>query len=116
MTEKRSLVFAVQDVDGDIHHVTIEQEVNNSVNLSALCTCSQANEESFCVHRFDILEGHVSNVVSENMHDLATLKKWIVGSDIEAAMTDLARAKSEMRMAMEKVEYCRRKLARRMLD
>ncbi len=116
MTNKRELKFAVQDVSGEVFDVTVEQEVNNSTNLSAFCNCKQADESSFCIHRFDILEGDAGAIVSGNLDDFAVMKSWIAGSDIEAAMKDLSRAKVNMRIAMENVDMCRRKLARRMMD
>ena len=116
MADRRTIKFSVQDVDGGVHEVTIEQEINNSVNLSAHCSCGQANAETFCVHRFNILEGDISGLISDNLDDVETLRRWVRGSDIEAAMQELARAKGDLRLAFEKVDLCRRKLAQRMLD
>ena len=116
MTTKRSLQFSVQDALGDVHHVVIEQDAANTINLTAHCSCSEANDAGLCVHRLEILSGDAHGVVAANSADLETLARWIAGSDIEAAMKELARAKSDVRLAMEKVEYARAMLAKRMLD
>ncbi len=114
--EKRVLKFAVFDVDGGIHEVTVEQEIGNTINLSATCSCGKCSGEDFCVHCFDILAGDTRAVASSNSEDLDALRNWVRGSDIETAMIELSKAKTELRMAMEKTEACRRKLARRMMD
>lgn len=44
------------------------------------------------------------------------LREWLKGSDIEAAMIALKKAKGELEIAQEKVDYCRRVLLKRMLD
>ena len=116
MTERRSLKFSVFDVDGAVHEVTVEQEVNNTINLSAFCSCGQTADDDFCSHRFDILSGETEVLASPNIADLAVLKEWVRGSDIEVAMVELSRAKSALRLAMERVDQSRKKLARCMLD
>ena len=116
MTEKRSLVFNVFGANGAVHEVRVEQEINNTVNLSMICSCSKANEMDFCDSCVSMLEGDSSVLASPNKDDFATLKQWVRGSDIEVAMIDLSKAKTELRLAIERVDKCRKKLAKRMLD
>ena len=67
-------------------------------------------------NRFEILEGGTANIVSENIEDVQALREWIKGSDIEVAMTELSKAKTELMLAHEKVAKCRAMLVRRMQD
>ena len=116
MSEKNVLKFSVLDVNGDVHEVTIEQEVGNSANLSAFCSCGEASKTDFCEHRYSILEGDSTVLASSSLENFAELQKWVRGSDIEAAMMELSNAKTDLRLAMDCVEACRIKLAKRMLD
>ena len=113
---KQALRFSIVGEDDDVHEVSIERDVNNSTNLSAHCTCGKALEGEFCLHRFEVLEGDTNNMVSENLDDVRTLREWIKGSDIEIAMQALSKAKTDLRLAHEKVESRRQALVRRMLD
>ena len=116
MSEKRTLKFSVLDVNGEMHEVTIEQEIANSVNLSAFCSCGEASDTDFCEHRYSILEGDSTVLASSSLENFGTLQKWVRGSDIEAAMMELSQAKTDLRLAMDCVDTCRKKLAKRMLD
>ena len=116
MSDKRAIRFSVLGQDGAIHEVTVEQEIDNTLNLSSHCTCIDANGKVFCGHQFDILDGHMGNVVEANPEGSAILKRWLAGSDIETAMIELSKAKTELRLAMEKVDKCRKKLIRKMAD
>lgn len=114
--EKQALKFSVMGDSGDLHHVTIERDNVNIANLQAHCTCGDAQHGELCSHRYQILEGEVENIVSENLEDAQKLREWIKGSDIEVAMQNLSKAKTELRLAYEKVDHCRKMLVRRMLD
>ena len=111
-----TLRFSIMGENDDIHVVTIERDPDNSTNLSADCSCGSAQHGEFCTHRFEILEGGISNLVSDNLDDTKTLKQWIVGSDIEVAMKELSKAKTDLKLAREKYAYCRNILVRRMMD
>ena len=116
MAERPNLKFSVLGQDGAIHEVTIGQDPDNSMNLSSHCSCIDAADKTLCGHQFDILDGQTGNVVQANPEGFAVLKRWMAGSDIEAAMIDLSKAKTELRLSMEKVEKCRKKLIKKMID
>ncbi|MHA7871905.1 MAG: hypothetical protein ACX939_06105 [Hyphococcus sp.] len=113
---KETLQFSVMGENDDIYEVAIERALENTANLTALCSCGDAQHGNFCSHRYEIFEGDISNLVSDNLKDVQTLRDWIKGSDIEAAMQELSKAKTELKMAREKVAHCRKILARRMMD
>lgn len=71
------LRFSVMSEKDDIYEVSISRATDNSANLQANCTCGSAQHGEFCVHRFEILEGDISNMVSENLDDIQTLRSWI---------------------------------------
>lgn len=102
--------------DNDIHTVSIERDANNSLNLRALCSCGEAVADSICDHRFSILECDTANVLSANPADVNVLRDWIKGTDIDVAMRNLSKAKTELKLAHEKVARAREVLARRMMD
>ncbi len=111
-----ALKFSIMGEDDNLYDVTIERDSNNLGNLQAMCSCKQAAENDICAHRFAILEGDMSKVASNSLGDAQTLREWIKGSDIEVAMQNLSKAKTELLLAHEKVAQCRKMLVRRMLD
>lgn len=112
---KQTLQFSVMGADNDIHTVSIERDANNSINLRAMCSCGDA-ASGICDHRFSILECDTANVLSANPADVNILRDWIKGSDIDVAMRNLSKAKTELKLAHEKVARARELLARRMMD
>ncbi len=113
---KQALQFSIMGEDDETYVVSIERNEVDLGNLTALCSCDSAQLGDLCHHRFAVLEGDTLNLVSENIDDVVTLRQWIKGSDIEVAMQNLSKAKTEMKLAHEKVEQCRRMLVKRMLD
>lgn len=109
----QTLCFSVRD--GETEHYTVTF-TRSGANLSAYCTCAVGRTAKYCDHRFAILEGDFSELVSGNRDDLALLRDWFKGSDVEAAMIALSKAKGDLEIAKEKVAYCRKVLAKRMLD
>lgn len=113
---KQALRFSIVGEDDDTYEVTIERDAVNIANLQALCSCDKAQTGDLCAHRFAVLEGETASLVSENLDDVLTLRDWIKGSDIDVAMKALSKAKTDLKLAHERVEHCRRNLVRRMLD
>ena len=97
---KQALRFSIVGEDDDTYEVTIERDAVNIANLQALCSCDKAQ----------------TGLVSENLDDVMTLRDWIKGSDIDVAMKALSKAKTDLKLAHERVDHCRRNLVRRMLD
>lgn len=109
----RQLKFTVRGTHGDLYTCTFEREGDN---LNAFCTCPDGLHGGYCKHRFALIDGHKSIVVSENAHDVDELPKMIAGTDVEAALNaleeavksleaaehDLAKAKHGLAVAMRK--------------
>lgn len=113
---KEALKFSVVGEDDQVYEVSIERDMNDTGNLQATCSCGSAQNGGFCHHRFEVLEGDTANLVAESLDDLQTLRGWIKGSDIEVAMQNLSKAKTELILAHEKLDKCRKALVQRMLD
>jgi CDGSH-type Zn-finger protein len=113
---KEALKFSIVGEDDEVYEVSIERDTDDLGNLQALCACGHAKDGDFCWHRFEVLEGETANMVSDNLDDVHALRDWIKGSDIEVAMQKLSKAKTELKIAHERVEQCRKLLVRRMLD
>ncbi|WDI31281.1 hypothetical protein PUV54_15130 [Hyphococcus flavus] len=113
---KETLKFSIMAEDDNVYDVTVERDTNDLGNLQAMCSCGKSQDGDFCSHRFQVLEGETANLVSENLEDVQALTGWIKGSDVEVAMQALSKAKTELLLAHEKVEQCRKMLVRRMLD
>ncbi len=113
---KETLRFSIVGDDDETYEVSIERDANDMGNLQASCSCGTAQEGGFCLHRFAVLEGETDAMVSSNLDHVRALRDWIKGSDIEVAMQNLSKAKTELLLAHEKVEQCRKMLVRRMLD
>lgn len=65
--------------------------------VTAFCTCPAGVNGKHCKHRLRILAGQATkDIISKNESDVATVAKWIKGSDLERAINDLAAAEKEI--------------------
>jgi hypothetical protein len=110
---QKVLFFSVKGEAAAPYEVKFELK---GANLSASCTCELGRANQYCHHRVSLLEGDTASIVSGDRSQIVMLRDWLKGSDIEAAMAELAKAKSELSIAEEKVAYCRQKLINRMAD
>ena len=58
----------------------------SETNLSAHCTCPAGMNWRYCKHRFGIIEGSTKGTVGDNLDDVAVVKSWVPGTDIDLAM------------------------------
>jgi uncharacterized Zn finger protein len=100
--------FLVQGSALQPYHVVFTKEADN---LNAICNCPAGLNGQYCKHRFSILAGDASAVVSSNVEDVETVKKWMAGSDIEEAMSELAEAEHHMDVAKKRVAKAKKALA-----
>lgn len=109
---QNSLMFWVKG-DGADYEVRFERD---GQNLTASCSCEPVQSSKICDHRFALLEEDGKNLANGETSKIVMLREWLKGSDIEAAMIALGKAKGELALAQEKVDYCREMLLKRMLD
>lgn len=100
MKEQR-LEFLVKGSAPDPYRVTFVRP--GLGELFAYCTCPAGEMGQYCKHRFGILRGSTSNVVSRNFDQVATIKSWLAGSELEAEierMHDCEEVLAELRKEM----------------
>jgi hypothetical protein len=70
----------------------------------------------YCKHRFRILSGSKEGIISKNLNEVSIVNSWLLGSDIEAVINELAEAEIELLNAKKRVSACKKKLARKLFD
>lgn len=59
---------------------------------ASTCTCMAGRMGRFCRHRLALLDGDVSDLVSDNGHDVTRLRQMIKGTELERAHQEMGRA------------------------
>lgn len=85
-------------------------------NLSAYCSCPAGVNGQYCKHRFGILEGSVKGVVSGNESEVEVVASWLPGTDVEAAMKQVAVIEKEAAEIKKKLSAAKKEVARAMRD
>jgi uncharacterized Zn finger protein len=90
--------------------------VKDGGNLSTSCTCPAGTFRQYCKHRFAILAGIADGIVSENAADVAVIKRWLAGTDVQSAMQELVAAQAAYDEAGRKLSAAKKKVARALAD
>ncbi len=109
----RRLDFIVRGSKGDEYNISFTRDYDN---LTARCTCRAGEVGMYCKHRFALMEGDVTNLISNNYNDVAKIKELIAGSDVEAAIVSLKNAELALDDAKKEVSRRKKALARAMAD
>lgn len=83
-------------------------------NLNAFCTCPAGENGQYCKHRFSILSGSNTSVVSENKEQVATVQSRLPGSDLEVALMKLTEAENEYDHAKTLLSKAKKNVAKAM--
>ena len=102
------LSFLVRGSAAETYEVKLRKDGNN---LTALCSCPAGRLGQYCKHRFQILEGEATDIVSDNQSDVSIVKEWLRGTDVEYALQDLRDAEKAAEMANKNLSEAKRKLA-----
>ena len=105
--------FLVQGSAPDPYAVTF---VKDDDNLSAYCTCPAGENGQYCKHRFAILSGIKTGIISDNANEVLMVKAWLVGADVQAAMLEVAAAEREAESAKKRLTAAKKVLAAGMRD
>ena len=105
------LVFLVKGSSPDGYEVTF---IKDGSSLTALCTCPAGQFGSYCKHRIAILDGKSDSISSGNADQALTVTEWLVGTDVEAALSELRAAEKTTECAKEDLAALKKKLARAM--
>lgn len=84
--------------------------IKDGESLTALCTCPAGEFGNVCKHRTNILDGKTAAITSGNEGEVAIIREWLAGSDVEAALNELRAAER----AGADLVAAKRKLARAM--
>jgi uncharacterized Zn finger protein len=88
----------------------------NDRNLTASCSCPAGAMGQYCKHRFGILGGDASGIVSNNAHEVPTIVSWLSGSEIEKSLRALTVSEAELEAAKKRVAAAKKAVARAMAD
>ena len=105
--------FIVQGSAANPYEVRFKKEGDN---LSAYCTCPAGKNGQYCKHRFNILGGDITKVVSGNIDEVVTVANWLPGSDVEAAMSEVKKAEDVLASAKKDLSRAKKQLAAAMRD
>jgi len=104
-----SLIFRVQGSAEEPYSVEFRKD---ETKLRAYCSCPAGEVGQVCKHRIRILQGDSEGVVGTNQEEIKKVVLWLAGSDVEAAMHDLAEAETRFEQAKKDVSGLKKKLAR----
>jgi len=105
------LVFLVKGSSSDSYEVTF---IKDGSSLTALCTCPAGQFSNVCKHRVAILDGKFDSISSENVELASKVTEWLVGTDVETALSNLRDAEKNTECAKDDLAALKRKLARAM--
>jgi len=103
--------FKVQGSEVDPYDVTF---VKNGTSLTAKCTCRAGAARQYCKHRFSILDGVTTGIVSGNGGDVDRVKSWLAGTELETVLQELAGAEAQVELATKTLSAVKKKVARTM--
>ncbi len=109
---RETIQFRVRGSRGDIYRATFER-VSES-NLNAFCTCTAGENGQYCKHRFSILRGDRSAVVSDNAAEVDTVMSWLEGTNVEVAMQAVALLEDQMSRLKRELSAAKKDVARAM--
>ena len=84
--------------------------VKDGASLTALCTCPAGEFGNICKHRINVLDGKTAAVTGDDEGEVARIREWLIGTDVEAALNELR----ALEQAGEDLVAAKRKLARAM--
>ena len=100
--------FLVQGSAKEPYRITIERSENN---LHAFCTCKAGMSGQCCKHKFRLLSGNPQGVVGGDLLMLSTVVDWLVGTDVEHALTQLCHAEDRYELAKQSLSAAKKGLA-----
>ena len=105
------LVFLVKGSSAEPYEVTF---IKDGASLTAICTCPAGIYGNFCKHRISILDGDAKAITSDNANQVTTVIDWLVGTDVETALSELRAAEKIADPDKKALNDAKRKLARAM--
>ena len=107
----QKLEFVVEGSKGDEYKILFEREGNN---LDVFCTCAAGENGLYCKHRFALMNGDVSALLSENENDVTALKELMKGTDVEVAYDDVMSLQAQYDEINARLKAAKKVLAKAM--
>jgi hypothetical protein len=85
-------------------------------NLSAFCTCPAGINGQYCKHRFRILDGDSTGIISNNLEDVKIVASWMTGSDIEVPIKRMKELELNLRKIEAELSIIKKQVAKAMRD
>lgn len=104
------IIFLVKGSSPEPYKVTFTRSKNN---INAFCTCPAGENGQHCKHRYAIMAGDSSAVISDK-EKVMVVMSWLPGSDLEAALMELAEAEHEHDKAKKRLTAAKKSIARAM--
>lgn len=101
--------FLIEGSRGDEYLVTFHIDGGK---VTAFCTCQAGENGQYCKHRFAIMNGDISDLLSENNYDVSQLQELMKGSELEAAYRRVIEAETVYKAAKNELDAAKKVLAR----
>lgn len=105
------LEFLVEGSQGDEYRVTFEREGDN---LNLFCSCPAGENGTYCKHRFALMDGEVDDLLSDNEKDVAGLKEFMKGTEVEAIYKEVIETQTLYDKIGERLKKAKKELAKAM--
>ena len=79
-SSEKDLHFSVRGSTGNIYELTARKFLDR---LRVSCTCQAGQNHVWCKHRRDLLDGDITNLLSNNVADVTKLAELSVGVEVE---------------------------------
>jgi hypothetical protein len=86
---------------GEIYKLKASRTVNG---VRFTCSCRAGEQGQQCKHRVGLLLGDVSNLVSNNLHDIQELKAIISDTKIIETIGEISRLEDELEAAKRRLQ------------
>jgi hypothetical protein len=96
------LSFRVKGSAPEPYEVTFTRSGNN---LTTTCTCPAGKNGQYCKHRFGLMEGDLSALVSTNTGDIPKLHELILGTDVADAYRPVHEANNAVKKIGEVLKF-----------
>ena len=103
--------FVVRGSSSGTYEITF---IKDGDSLTALCTCPAGQFGNSCKHRVAILDGRSESISGDNADKVPTVTSWLVGTDVEAALSELREAEKIKGFPRDEIALLKKKLARAM--
>lgn len=104
--------FLVQGSQAEPYRVILEKR---GENLNAYCTCAAGAKGQYCKHRFRILSGNSQDLIDPEVANVRLAVDWLSGTDVEAAISALAKAEDIFSAAKAQLTEAKKAVAKAMM-